>query len=87
MTKKDFACTIIIFTILALFLEENKEKIIQSNYNNLVNYLKAKDLWSCDINSNNFNKKLNKLKLINAQISQIIGLYNALWWGYWRELL
>ena len=78
ISKKDFACAIRLFTTLVLFFEEDKEKIIQSNRNNLVNYLRAADLWSCDINSNDFNKNLNQLKLINAQISQIIGLYDAL---------
>ena len=79
ISKKDFACAIRLFTTLVLFLEEDKENKINSNHNNLVNYLKASDLWSSDIYSNNdFNKNLNELKLINAQISQIIPLYETL---------
>jgi len=78
ISKKDFACAIRIFTTLVLFLEEDKEKIIQSNRNNLVNYLKSSDLWNNDITADDFNKNLNELKLINAKINQIIGLYDAL---------
>jgi len=79
ISKKDFAYAIRLFTTLVLFLEEDKENKIKSNRNNLVNYLKASDLWSNDIYSNNdFDKYLNELKLINASISQILGLYEAL---------
>ena len=79
ISKKDFACAIRLFTTLVLFLEEDKENKIKSNRNNLVNYLKASDLWSSEIYENDdFNKNLNELKLFNAQINQIISLYEAL---------
>ena len=79
ITKKDFACAIRLFTTLVLFLEEDKEKKINSNRNNLINYLKGTDLWNSDIYSNDdFNKNLNELKLFNVQISQIISLYEVL---------
>jgi hypothetical protein len=79
ISKKDVACAIRLFATLVLFLEEDKEEKINTNRNNLVNYLKASDLWSNDIYSNNdFNKYLNELRIFNVQISQIIGLYEAL---------
>ena len=79
ITKKDFACAIRLFTTLVLFLEKDKDNKINSNGNNLVNYLKAPDLWSNDIYSNNdFIKYLSELKLINAKISQILSLYETL---------
>ena len=77
ISKKDFATAIRLFTTLVLFLEKDKEKI-KSNRNNLVNYLRASDLWNYDINSIDFNKNLNELKSTNAQVSQIIELYDAL---------
>ena len=79
--KGDFATAIRLFTTLVLFLERNKEdkeKKIKNNRNNLVNYLKSSDLWSRDITDPDFNKDLNELKDINAKISQIIPLYEAL---------
>ena len=79
ITKKDFACAIRLFTTLVLFLEEHKEIKIKSNRNNLVNYLKASDLWSSEIYDNDdFNKNLSELKSINAQVSQVLSLYDAL---------
>jgi hypothetical protein len=67
MSKKDVACAIRLFATLVLFLEEDKEEKINTNRNNLVNYLKASDLWSNDIYSNNdFNKYLNELRIFNV---------------------
>jgi hypothetical protein len=79
--KEDFARAIRLFTTLVLFLEkdkEDKEKKIKNNRNNIVNYLKASDLWSRDINEPDFIKDLNELRDINAKINQIIPLYEAL---------
>jgi len=79
ISQKNFACAIRLFTTLVLFLEEDKENKIKSNRNNLVNYLKAPDLWNKDIYENDdFNKNLNELKLFNAQINQILSLYETL---------
>ena len=79
ISKKDFACAIRLFATLVLFLEEDKEQKIKSNRNNIVNYLRAADLWSKDIYDNDdFNNNLNELKSINAQINQIIYLYEEL---------
>lgn len=79
ISKKDLTCAIRLFTTLVLFLEEDKEKKIKNNRNNLVNYLKASDLWNSEISENDdFNNKLNELKLINAQVNQTISLYEIL---------
>ena len=77
ISKKDFVCAIRIFTTLVLFLEEDKKKI-KSNRNNLVNYLRASDLWNYNINSSDFNKNLNELKSINVRVNQVIELYDIL---------
>ena len=79
ISKKDLSCAIRLFATLVLFLEEDKENKIKNNRNNLINYLKASDLWSSEISENDdFNNKLNELKLINAQVNQTIYLYLAL---------
>ena len=79
INKKDFATAIRLFSTLVLFLEEDKQNKIKLNRNNLVNYLRASDLWSNDIyNHDNFNENLNELKMINVQINQIISLYEVL---------
>ena len=79
ISKKDFSCAIRLFTTLVLFFEEDKKNKIKLNQYNIVKFLKASDLWKRDIyNNNEFNKNLNELKLINAQISQIISLYETL---------
>ena len=79
ISKKDLACAIRLFTSLVLFSEEDKNKRIKSNRNNVINYLRAPDLWSRDIYENeDFNKSLNELKSFNVQINQIIDLYEYL---------
>ena len=79
INKKDFACAIRLFMTFILFLEEDKENKIKMNHNNVINYLKSSDLWKNNIYDNeNFDENLNELKLINAQISQIIYLYEFL---------
>jgi len=79
ITKKDFSCAIRLFTTLVLFFEEDKENKIKLNKYNIIKFLKASDLWNCDIyNNNDFNRNLNELKLINIQINQSIYLYEAL---------
>ncbi len=77
--KKSFAHAIRIFITFVLFLEEDKEKKIKSNLNNIINYLKSPDLWNKNIYENqDFNVNLNKLKIINAHINQIVDLYDKL---------
>ena len=79
--KEDFACAIRLFTTLVLFLEkdkEDKEKKIKNNNNNLINYLKASDLWRDIYDHPDFNKNLNELRDINVKINQIIPLYEVL---------
>jgi len=81
ISKKDFAYAIRLFITLVLLPEEEEEKEnkIKNNHNNIVDYLKGADFWKKDIYDNeDFNKNLNELKLINAQINQIISLYEIL---------
>ena len=59
--------------------EEDKENKIKKNNNNVINYLKAPDLWPRDIYKNpEFDKTINDLRLINGKICQIISFYDAL---------
>ena len=79
ISKKDIAYAIRIFATLVLSQEKDKKNKIQSNHNNLVNYLKVSELWTKDIYDNpDFNIKLNELKLWNVQINQTIPLYEYL---------
>ena len=79
INKEDFAHAIRLFMTLVLFLEDDKENKIKSNRNNIINYLKAPDLWNKDIDDKQtFYSNLNELKSINAQINQIIPLYELL---------
>jgi len=74
--KKDIAYSIRIFATLVLSQEKDKKKKIQSNTNNLINYLRSSELWTKEIYDNpDFNKNLNELKLWKVQINQIIPLY------------
>ena len=77
ITKLDFAYAIRLFITLTLFPEEEKEKKIQNNSNNIVNYLKAPDFWKKDIDEMLL-KNLNELKSMNIQINQIISVYENL---------
>ena len=79
--KGDFAKAIELFITLVLFLEEDRDKetLIKSNHNNVVNYLKSSDLWDKDIyNNENFGQNLNELKNFNIPICQIISLHDFL---------
>ena len=79
ISKKDFAYAIRLFITLILFPEEDKDNKIKSNSNNILNYLKSSDLWKIEIyNDADFSKNISELKLINAQINQIISLYEVL---------
>ena len=79
ISNKDFAYAIRLFIILVLFREEDKEKKIKRNRNNVINYLKSQDLWKIELyNSEKFNENLKELKLMNIQINQVIPLYKIL---------
>ena len=79
ISEKDFARAIRLFVTIVLFLEEDKEKKIKFNHNNILNYLKALDLWNENIYDNiDFDNDLNDLKSFNVSICQIIPLYNLL---------
>ena len=73
ITKDDFESAIRLFMTLVLFREEDKGNKIKSNPKNIVNYLKAKDLWDKNIyNDDKFIDNLNEFKNINIQINQIL---------------
>ena len=77
--EEDFSCAIRLFMTLVLFREEDKDKRIKSNHNNIINYLKEIDLWHKDIyNNEKFDEDLNELKEFNIPISQILCLYKLL---------
>jgi hypothetical protein len=73
--KDDFVSAIRLFITLVLFREEDKEKKIKSNRQNIVKYLKAQDLWNKNIyNNEKFNENLIEIKAINIQINQILNI-------------
>ena len=77
--KKDFSYAIRLFISLVLFLEEDKEKQIKSNYNNIINYLYSFDLWKKDIyTDHDFLINLNEFKSFDVRVNQIISLYEIL---------
>ena len=79
ISKDNLAHAILLFMILVLFREKDKEKKIKSNRKNIFIYLKAPDLWDMKLyNDEKFNENLNKLKKINIKINQIVWLYNYL---------
>ena len=81
INKKDLAQAIRIFITLVLFREDDKEKEnkIQKNNNNIMNYLRAQDLWNYNIDNNEkFTKDFDVLKSMNIKIKQIIYLYEFL---------
>ena len=79
INKKDIACAIRLFVTLILFPEKDKENKIKANLENVVNYLNAPDLWNKEIFDDiDFYKNLNKLKLINIHINQIVSLFEYL---------
>ena len=77
--KKDFLDAIRLFIALVLLPEEDKEKKIKTNSNNIINYISSPYFWNKDIyNNKDFKKNLNELKKANIKINQIIPLYESL---------
>lgn len=61
---------------LFLFKEEDKEKRIKNNLNNVVNYLKIPDIWDYKIyNDRQFTQELAQIKNLKIQINQILFMY------------
>jgi len=74
--REDLAYALRLFITIVLFREEDKDKKIKSNHNNVINYLKANDLWKINIDKNEqFQREFNELKKINIPINQIISFY------------
>ena len=79
ISKKDLAYAIRLFITIVLIHEDDKEKKIKLNENNVINYLNSDDLWKSGIyNSDEFYKNLDEFKLMNIHINQIIPFYDAL---------
>ena len=75
ISKDEFETAIRLFMTLVLFREEDKENKIKSNRKNILNYLKAEDLWDKNkYRDEKFNENLNQLKNINIQINHILCL-------------
>ena len=79
VNKEELKNAIRIFITLVLFREKDKEKKIQLNRKNIVNYLKSPDLWKNKIYENEkFYDDLDEFKLCSIQINQIVFLYDYL---------
>ena len=79
ISKGELSYAIRLFMTLVLFLENDKKNKIQSNKNNISNYLKSQDLWKKDINNDEkFLKDFDELKTMKIQINQIIYFYESL---------
>ena len=79
INKVDLAYAIRLFVILVLYREEDKEKKIKLNQNNIINYLIVQDLWKNKIDNNEkFHKDLDALKLMDIHICKTIPLYEVL---------
>ena len=73
--KKDLFHAIRLFITLVLLLEDDKQKKIKDNKNNIINYLKSEYLWKdVDIKNKQFIKNKDDLKLMNIHINQIVYL-------------
>ena len=78
ISKKDFSYAIRLFLTLVLFREEDLINI-KSNCNNIINYLKGKDLWDKNkYNDEKFNENLNNLKNFKVKVNQSLFLYEFL---------
>ena len=76
---KQFKATIRAFISLFLIFENDKEKNILLNENNIINYFDIPDIWESTISSmSNFKEELNNLKQLNIKINQIVSFYDLL---------
>ena len=76
ITKELLKNAIRLFISIILYRENDKENKIKLNKNNIVGYLKEKDLWkNKNIRDKQFIDDLEELKLINIKINQILSLY------------
>ena len=78
ITKESLASAIRLFISLVLYREKekDKDKKIKSNRKNIIDYLKAKDLWEAKIyNNEKFEENLEEIKLLNIKIKEILWFY------------
>ena len=76
--KESLASAIRIFISLVLYREKENDKYrkIKFNRKNIIDYLKARDLWEANIyNSSQFEKNLERIKALNIKIQEILWLY------------
>ena len=76
--KESLASAIRIFISLVLYREKenDKERKIKSNRKNIIDYLKAKDLWETNIyNNSQFEENLERIKSLNIKIQEILWFY------------
>jgi len=78
ITKESLIEALRLFMSIILFREEDKEKKIKLNKNNIVGYLKEQDLWenkNIKIKDEKFIDNLSKIKSLNIKIKEILWLY------------
>ena len=76
ITKESLRIAIRLFISIILYREKDKVNKIKLNKNNIIGYLKEKDLWkNINIRDKQFNEELENIKLLNIKISKILWLY------------
>ena len=77
--KEDLVSAIRLFITLVLYREKDseKDKKIKANKENIVEYLKSKDLWDSSLYNNtaSFEEDLLKIKELNIKIKEILYFY------------
>ena len=82
--KEIFALSTRLFISLVLFNEENKEKTIKENMNNIINYYsKSPDIWNSEFmgtreiftfQNDKFKLELEEIKQLDIKINQIVNM-------------
>ena len=76
ITKESLAEALRLFMSIILYREKDKENKIKLNKNNIVGYLREKDLWkNNNIKDDIFDDNLSKIKSLNIKIKEILWLY------------
>ena len=76
ITKESLRIAIRLFISIILYREKDKVNKIKLNKNNIIGYLKEKDLWKkINIRDKQFNEELENIKLLNIKINKILWLY------------
>ena len=88
INKEIFTLSTRLFILLVLSNKENKEKTIQENINNIINYLsKNNDIWNSDFmnireiftsQNDKFKLELEEIKKLDIKINQIMNMQELL---------